>query len=166
MARINRRKLKLKDVAFVVEVEPEQHAPVRGNAIASGDDAADRELEDQIIAALDSGIDEAWCTIMVKATWDGHEGFDSLGCCSFLPGTHEPVKKQVEQCVDDHQMREQALADLQRAVDRHDREQSGKLVLEAMGAVPEKTLKSWVARGFQTVVPLAKAELKRRAIPG
>ncbi len=35
--------------------------------------------------------------------------------------------------------------------------------LEAMSAISDDTLRSWITRGFETVLPLAKAELARRA---
>jgi hypothetical protein len=168
MHKTKRRKLTEADVTFTVEVEQDE-LEIRGNAMASGDDAADRELEDQIISQLDSGNMAAWCTVTVVARWtdpagDTFEGTDNIGACSFLDGLHEPVAAQVEGCVDDHGMRQNALVDLQRTVDTHDRRQAGELVLEAMAAVPKTTLERWIARGFKTVVPLAKAELVRRKI--
>lgn len=70
-----------KSVAVEYEIEiAEEHIPVRGNAMVSGDDAADRELEDEILARLDRGDLWAWCSVRVKAVAaDG-----SIGCSSWL----------------------------------------------------------------------------------
>ncbi len=171
MTRVNRRKLKESDVTFTVEVEPEG-MPFRGNAMASGDENVDNEVNDAIESELASGNEAAWCRITVTAGWidtsniehEHYYGCDCLGGCSFLSSVHEPVSAQIKQCVDDHGMRKEALADLQRAVNEHDRKQADSLVIEAIRAVPEKTIQSWVKRGFKTVLPLAKAELKARSI--
>ena len=76
------RKLTPADVRFTITVEYEQTS-VRGNALASGDDEADRECEDAIIKRLDQGDVWAWCTVFVTATWNEHEGRTDLGCCSY-----------------------------------------------------------------------------------
>lgn len=118
-------KLKASDVEFTVEVEPED-IPVRGNAMCSGDDEADRALEDQIIAALDRGQVEAWCCIVVKATWkrdNTFQGVDTLGGCCFLEpivveGGPWSIKRQIEEHVKAHCMRENALDDLNREIVR------------------------------------------------
>lgn len=58
---------------------------VRGNALASGDDAVDRECEDEILERLSRGDVWAWCTVVIECTCDkcGATGRDSLGCCSY-----------------------------------------------------------------------------------
>lgn len=60
---------------------------VRGNALASGDDAADKAYEDEILARLDNGDVWAWASVEVEATItiDGHTftGSDYLGGCSY-----------------------------------------------------------------------------------
>ena len=68
-------------IEYTVECLPED-APVRGNAMASGDDAFDREVEDEIIADLESNP-WAWCCVKVTARAGGLEGTDYLGCCSY-----------------------------------------------------------------------------------
>lgn len=70
------------NVTYTIEVEPE-HIPVRGNALASGDDAVDREVEDEILARLDRGDEWAWCTVKVTAHYDEFTGVDYLGGCSY-----------------------------------------------------------------------------------
>ncbi len=76
------RQLTAKDVTFTLTVEPE-FTPVRGNAMASGDDAADKECEDEILDALANGFVWSWCTVKVTASWKEWAGFDYLGCCSY-----------------------------------------------------------------------------------
>lgn len=81
------RKLTEKDVTFTLSVEYDD-TPVRGNALACGDDAADKECEDEIIRRLDNGDVWAWCVVRVTATYelpDGStlEGWDTLGACCY-----------------------------------------------------------------------------------
>ena len=77
--------MNLKDkIEFNIEILPEDYIEVRGNAMASGDDAFDKECEDKILKRLEQGDIYAWCIITVKATIDGInlEGTDHLGCVS------------------------------------------------------------------------------------
>lgn len=79
--------LQADEVTFRLVIEPEME-PVRGNAVASGDEALDREIEDGLIARLNSGDDWAWFTATVEASWrspDGkcYTGEAYLGCCSY-----------------------------------------------------------------------------------
>lgn len=69
-------------IHYTLEIEPED-IPVRGNAIATDDDALDREYEDAIIARLDSGDLWAWCTVKVTAQFEGFEGVAYLGGCCY-----------------------------------------------------------------------------------
>lgn len=57
--------------------------PVRGNALASGDDAQDKRVEDDIIERLDSGDVWAWASVEVRGTWNGLEASAYLGCCCY-----------------------------------------------------------------------------------
>ena len=57
--------------------------PVRGNAMASGDDTADRECENKVLARLNVGDVWAWANVEVCATWNGITGSDYLGGCSY-----------------------------------------------------------------------------------
>jgi hypothetical protein len=74
------------DVSFSVDAEMDE-MPVRGNALASGDDAADRECEDEILARLESGDVWAWACVKVTAsiTLDDGRTFEASeflgGCC-------------------------------------------------------------------------------------
>lgn len=97
---------KIEDVTFRVECE-EEHAPVRGNAQASGDDAQDREAEDAIIRDLNNGNSWAWCCVHVVAEWRGFKGHDYLGACSY-----ESEASFREPGGYFEQMREEAFADL------------------------------------------------------
>jgi hypothetical protein len=79
---MNLRKLIGSEVVYELKVEPED-TPVRGNAMASGDDAFDKECEDRIINDINSGNVWAWCCVTVTASSRGVEARDTLGCCSY-----------------------------------------------------------------------------------
>jgi hypothetical protein len=67
-----------------IEVFAEQDdIPVRGNAMASGDDELDRKTEDWILRRLDSGDVWAWAAVTVRVTWKGISCEDHLGACSY-----------------------------------------------------------------------------------
>jgi hypothetical protein len=57
---------------------------VRGNAMASGDDEFDRQIEDEIVSRLESGDIWAWFTakVTVRDSY-GREASDYLGCCCY-----------------------------------------------------------------------------------
>jgi hypothetical protein len=69
-------------VTFSLEAEYED-TPVRGNALASGDDDEDKRVEDEILRRLDNGDVWAWASVKVTAEWKGIEGVDYLGCCCY-----------------------------------------------------------------------------------
>jgi hypothetical protein len=57
---------------------------VRGNAMASGDDEFDRQIEDEIVSRLESGDIWAWFTAKVTVRDScGREASDYLGCCCY-----------------------------------------------------------------------------------
>jgi hypothetical protein len=56
---------------------------VRGNAMASGDDELDRQVEDEIISRLESGDIFAWFTAKVTVSDGKNEATDYLGCCNY-----------------------------------------------------------------------------------
>lgn len=56
----------MNNIVYTIKALPED-MPVRGNAMASGDAALDREVEDRIIAELDAGNEWAWCIVKVTA---------------------------------------------------------------------------------------------------
>ena len=57
--------------------------PVRGNALASGDDANDRECEDEILARLNDGDVWAWACVEVRAHRGDFHASSYLGACSY-----------------------------------------------------------------------------------
>lgn len=69
-------------VEYRLLISPED-TEVRGNASASGDDEADREAEDAILAELESGNTWSWCSVRVQAKLGEFTGDDYLGCCSY-----------------------------------------------------------------------------------
>ena len=69
-------------VAYTIDLLPEETA-VKGNAMASGDDAVDRRAEQWIYRQLAKGNAWAWCTVKVTASQGESEGVDYLGCCSY-----------------------------------------------------------------------------------
>jgi hypothetical protein len=110
------RKLRASEVTFEVSVDPECESPE--GMFASGDDEQDAADVKSILDAVEAGNAEAWCCITVKAEWEGLTGIDHLGGCSFLRGVHRSVQAQIDECVDDHGMREEALAALNAEVQR------------------------------------------------
>lgn len=80
------RELTKKDVTFHVVCEPED-TPVRGNVMASGNAALDREAENEVLARLDAGDVWAWCSVRVEAVFmvgtAAYKGEACLGCCSY-----------------------------------------------------------------------------------
>jgi hypothetical protein len=76
------------DVTVFVSCEPDEDLPVRGNAMASGDEAVDRAAEQAILAELNSGNVWAWCVVRVQVAWTAPSGReyvsdDTLGACSY-----------------------------------------------------------------------------------
>lgn len=61
----------------------QDETPVRGNVIASGDDAADKAIEDEILERLSRDDVWAWATVEMRAECGGFVGRDFLGCCSY-----------------------------------------------------------------------------------
>ncbi len=106
------KKLTADEVTFTLHCEPED-IPVEGNAMASGDDAVDKEAEQWVNDQLANGNEWAWCHVILIAEWEGLEGRDTLGACSYK--SREDFM-QPGGYFDD--MKAQAFADLQAQVDR------------------------------------------------
>lgn len=70
------------EIEYTIEAVPDD-TPVCGNAQVSGDDAADKAVEDAICARLDHGDVWAWACVSVRAKCEGFEGRANLGCCSY-----------------------------------------------------------------------------------
>jgi hypothetical protein len=74
--------LDIKDIHFTIEVEQDD-IPVRGNAIASGDDIFDCKVENEIIQRLDNGDVWAWASVKVIGTYKGLSSCEYIGACSY-----------------------------------------------------------------------------------
>jgi hypothetical protein len=72
----------IEQVEFTIQCMPED-IPIKGNAIVSGDDEYDKEVENDLIEQLENGNEWAWCAIKVTACYKGQEGTDYLGGCSY-----------------------------------------------------------------------------------
>ena len=68
-------------LTITVEAVPED-TPVRGNALASGDDALDKKEEDRILADLEWN-EWAWCVAKVTAEFHGLTATEYIGGCSY-----------------------------------------------------------------------------------
>ena len=75
------RPLTADEVEFAIEVHPED-APIAGNCSAI-DAETDSATEAWITDQLEQGNAWAWCCVRVVARWEGFEGDDWLGCCSY-----------------------------------------------------------------------------------
>ncbi len=75
------RELTEADVEFTLECLPEDQT-IKGNCSAI-DDETDAATEDWIESQLESGNEWAWCCAKVTAKWNGFEGTDYLGGCSY-----------------------------------------------------------------------------------
>jgi hypothetical protein len=61
-----------------------EDSEVRGNAMASGDTAFDKQVEDEILKRLEDDSDIwAWAFVTVEACIGEFRGVESLGCCSY-----------------------------------------------------------------------------------
>jgi len=74
--------VKAPEVTYRLTVEQDD-TPVRGNALASGDDAEDKQCEDEILARLDRGDVWAWALVKVIAECGSFYGADYLGGCCY-----------------------------------------------------------------------------------
>jgi hypothetical protein len=109
------RELTADEVDFSIELRPE-HTQVEGNCSAI-DEETDEQTKTWIYEQLEGGNDWAWCCVRVVARWEGFEGDDFLGCCSYLSEGDFKVGGYYED------MKQQALDDLNRTIS----EVSGKL---------------------------------------
>ncbi len=71
-----------KHAKITLACEPED-LDIEGNCSAI-DPQTDREQEKWIHDQLDAGNEWAWCHAVVTVTYDGFEGSDGLGGCSYL----------------------------------------------------------------------------------
>jgi len=106
------RELRADEVTFTLEIEPECE-PYVGNCSAI-DPETDREQEDWIRRELDAGNVAAWCSVVVRATWETPTGrtivgIASLGACSYRSVMEIRRELYPEMC-------ENALDDLNRSI--------------------------------------------------
>lgn len=73
----------LKNNAVIYFDPQNEDTPVRGNALASGDDAIDNECEDKIIERLNQGDLSAWFCAKVTAECFGFKESAYLGACCY-----------------------------------------------------------------------------------
>lgn len=76
------RQIELNEIHWELLAEQDD-TPVRGNAICSGDDDYDRQIEDEIIERLNNGDEWAWASVTVRGSWNGIVASEYLGCCSY-----------------------------------------------------------------------------------
>lgn len=103
-------------LTYKIDLTVEQDdTPVRGNALASGNDEDDRECENAILRRLNRGDEWAWCVVTVTASveFEGEtfKGRDTLGACSYRD---EADFRQPGGYLDD--MKASALDDLRRTI--------------------------------------------------
>lgn len=104
------RELTAEEVTFTIKAEQDD-IPVRGNAIASGDEKFDKEVEDHIFSELADGNIWAWAAVTVIARWDSFVGSAHLGGCSYKD---EEEFKQPGGYYDD--MKQEALDELNKVL--------------------------------------------------
>lgn len=76
------RELTLEDVEIAIDTGVEW-LPIRGNAVNTGNALEDHQIENELIERLNIGDKWAWCHVTVTAHWNGFEGEDHLGACSY-----------------------------------------------------------------------------------
>lgn len=91
----------LKNNAHISFDPQEEDVPVRGNALASGDDALDKECEDKIIERLNQGDLSAWFCAKVTAECFGFKESTYLGACSYDSFEQFQSDEYYKQMIDD-----------------------------------------------------------------
>lgn len=108
------RKLTAAEVTFEVTIEADDNHDVRGSFATDDEEQDDREAA-SIIARVDRGEVEAWCGVVVTATWEAPDGTEYTGRAS-LWGCTLDDSYTAEVVAEEHGMREQALDDLNRTL--------------------------------------------------
>lgn len=101
---------------YVIEViATVDDIPVRGNAVASGNEAEDKRVEDEIIARLDKGDVWAWASVEVRVTFRGVLTASEYlgGCCyedeaDFVENSGY-YEEMVDRCKDTIEVQRQAV---------------------------------------------------------
>lgn len=105
---MNPRKLTASEVTFTITTEPDNDSSPH-DSLNSGDPdyaEADKRLADDICERFNRGDTDAWCGVIVKATWEGLTGRDSIWGCSL------DSKYTAEVVVEEYGMKANALDDL------------------------------------------------------
>ena len=76
------RTLTSNDIRVVVTAFPDE-IPVKGNALCSGDEDFDRQVESEILNRLEQDDVWAWATVCVSAEWEALKENEYLGCCCY-----------------------------------------------------------------------------------
>ena len=119
-----------KVLTFSIDVMQDD-TEVRGNAMASGDDALDKEVEDEIIRRLDSGDPWAWAVVTVNCEWTSpvtkitYKGFTTLCGCNY-----KDEKDFIKAGDYYEQMKQEAFEDM--LTNMHDRYEHGEKALSDM----------------------------------
>jgi hypothetical protein len=74
--------MEVNEMRITTHVEQDD-IPVQGNLIASGDEAFDKQCEDEALTRLAKGDEWAWASVEVRAQVGEFIGRDTLGGCSF-----------------------------------------------------------------------------------
>ena len=74
---LNRHEIQVLVTAFPEEI------PVKGNAMCSGDEDFDQQIEAEILERLEQDDVWAWATVSVAAEWQGLKEKEYLGCCCY-----------------------------------------------------------------------------------
>lgn len=118
-------------VTYQVILLPEE-IPVRGNVLASGDDAQDLAQETWVLAELERGNVAAWCIAKVVASIElENQSFEGV---AYLGGvSYESEKACMRAMLEDTDLRESALEDLRNALTRNKRRGlAASLALESL----------------------------------
>lgn len=73
---------KIEEVEFSLTVE-EEDSPVRGNVLASGNEALDRAAENEVFERLKRGDIWAWASVCITAEWKGITADAWIGGCNY-----------------------------------------------------------------------------------
>lgn len=100
-------------VMYAIEAEFDD-IPIRGNALVSGDDELDKQVEDELIERVENGDVWAWASVKVTASIPGIdlEGVDYLGGCSYQD------EEDFKRCGYYEGMKAEALADLEKQIEK------------------------------------------------
>lgn len=98
-------------------IEPEIDVPVRGNAMASGDDEADKKLEDEILERLERGDVIAWCCAIVEVKIETPNGETFTGRAHLGASSYNTEAEMRRDCMEHYDLKSEALLDLHQKLD-------------------------------------------------